>query len=61
MMTRVYSRKRRIEQFALEQLRGAAQPAERILDFVRELPDHQTAAAELRQQRVLAGRAGDVG
>ena len=63
MMMRVYSRKRRIEQFALEQLRGAAQAAERIFDLVRELPDHQPAAAELRQQRVLAGQApvlGDV-
>ena len=31
-------------QLALEQLRGAAQAAERILDLVRELPNHQAAA-----------------
>ena len=54
---------RRIEQLALEQLRGAAQAAERVLDLVRELADHEPAAAELREQRVLAGQApvlGDV-
>ena len=56
-MTRVYSRKRRIQQFPFEQLRGAAQAAERIFDFVRELADHQAAAAQLRQQRVLASQA----
>ena len=63
MMTRVYSRKGGIEQLALEQLRRAAQAAERILDLVRQLPDHQPAAAELRHQRILAGQApvlGDV-
>ena len=54
MMTRVYSRKRRIEQLALEQLRGAAQAAQRILDLVRELTNHETAAAELCEQRILA-------
>ena len=32
-------------QFALEQLRGAAQAAERILDLVRELPNHLAAAS----------------
>ena len=45
---------RRIEQLALEQLRGAAQAAQRVLDLVRELANHETAAAELREQRVLA-------
>ena len=45
---------RRIEQLALEQLRRAAQTAQRILDLVRELANHETAAAELREQRVLA-------
>ena len=44
---------RRIEQLALEQLRGAAQAAQRILDLVRELTNHETAAAELREERVL--------
>ena len=48
---------RRIQEFALEQLRGAAQAAERIFDFVRELADHQAAPAQLSQQRVLAGQA----
>ena len=51
--TRVLAQ-RRIEQLALEQLRGAAQAAQRILDLVRELTNHETAAAELREQRVLA-------
>ena len=35
-------------QLALEQLRGAAQAAERILDLVRELPNHLAAAVEAR-------------
>ena len=48
---------RRIQQFALEQLRGAAQAAQGIFDFVRELTDHQAAPAQLRQQRVLASQA----
>ena len=48
---------RRIEQLALEQLRGAAQAAQRIFDLVRELANHQPAAAELREQRVLARQA----
>ena len=45
---------RAILELPLEQLRGAAQPAERILDLVRELTNHRAAAADLRQQRVLA-------
>jgi hypothetical protein len=40
-------------ELALEQLRRPAQAAERILDLVRELPNHRTAAAELGQQVVL--------
>ena len=48
---------RAILELTLEQLRRAAQPAERILDLVRELPNHRAAAAELRQQRVLADDA----
>ena len=45
---------RAVRELALEQLRRAAQAAERILDLVRELANHRAAAAELRQQRVLA-------
>ena len=41
-------------QLALEQLRRAAQAAERILDLVRELPNHLAAAVEARHQLVLA-------
>ena len=41
-------------EFALEQLRGAAQAAERILDLVRELPNHLAAAVEPREELVLA-------
>ena len=41
-------------QLALEQLRGAAQTAERILDLVRELPNHLAARVEARHQLVLA-------
>src|ERR1700733_11855755 len=53
---RVFSQ-RRIEEFPLEQLRGAAQAAERVFDFVRELADHQSAPAQLSEQRVLASQA----
>jgi len=45
---------RRVLQLALEELGGAAQAAERILDLVRELPDHRAASAELGEQRVFA-------
>ena len=45
---------RRVLQLALEQLGGTAQPTERVLDLVRELPDHRAASAELGEQRVLA-------
>src|ERR1700723_1526497 len=48
---------RRIQEFPFEQLRGAAQAAERVFDFVRELADHQAASSQLRQQRVLASQA----
>ena len=41
---------RRIVELAREQLRGATQTTERIFDFVRELTNHQAAAADLRQQ-----------
>ena len=37
-----------------EQLRGAAQAAERIFDLVRELANHQAAAVEAREQIVVA-------
>src|SRR5450631_707065 len=43
-----------VQQLALEQLCGAPQTAERIFDFMGKLPDHQPAAAELRQQRIFA-------
>ena len=45
---------RRFLQLAFEQLRRTAQATERILDLVRELANHGAAAAELREQRVLA-------
>ena len=54
---------RRVEQLPFEQLRRTAQAAERILDLVGELPDHQAAAPQLGEQRVLARQApvlGDV-
>ena len=54
MMSCVYSFKPRLGQLALEQLRRAAQAAERVFDLVRELPHHQAAAVEARQQIVLA-------
>jgi hypothetical protein len=41
-------------QLAFEQLRRAAQSAERILDLVRELPNHQAAAVETRHEVVVA-------
>ena len=66
MITDVYSRMRRVGELAREQLRRAAQSAERIFDLVRELANHQPAAADLRQQRGLArdalmlGRVADL-
>src|SRR5690606_18266840 len=45
---------RRIAQLPCEQLGGAAQSAERIFDLVRQLTNHQAAAADLREQRGLA-------
>lgn len=36
-----------------QQLRGAAQAAQRVLDFVRKLPNHLAAGAMLNDQRVL--------
>jgi hypothetical protein len=44
-------------QLARQQLRRAAQTTERIFDLVRELPNHQPAAVDLRQQRCLARNA----
>ncbi len=41
-------------ELALEQLRGAAQSAERVFDLVGELANHQAAAVEARQQVVVA-------
>ncbi len=46
-----------IEQFALEQLRGTAQAAQGVFDFVRELADHEPAPPELRQQGIFSGQA----
>ena len=54
MMSRVYSLSVRRRQLALEQLRRAAQPAQGILDLVRELANHEAAAVEAREQVVLA-------
>ena len=54
MMSCVYSRKPGLGQLALEQLRRPAQAAQGIFDLVRELPHHQAAAIEARQQVVLA-------
>src|SRR5258708_2503445 len=39
-------------QLALQELGGTAQAAEWILDLVRELPNHESAAIETRQQIV---------
>ncbi len=47
----------RIQELTFEELRGAPQAAERILDFVRELANHEAAAAQLRQQRIFAREA----
>ena len=44
----------RVEQLALQQLRRPAQAAQRILDLMRQLPHHQAAAAQLREQGVFA-------
>ncbi len=52
---------RRALQLALEQLRGAAQAAERVFDLVGELADHQAAAVEAREQVVLARDALPLG
>ena len=41
-------------QLAFQQLRGAAQAAERILDLVRQLANHLAARIEARHQLVLA-------
>src|SRR5688572_15478296 len=48
---------RRIAELASQQLRGATQTAERIFYFVRELANHQTAAADLGQQGRFASDA----
>ena len=43
-----------VRQFARQELRGAPQATERILDLVRQTLDHQPAAADLRQQLRIA-------
>ncbi len=48
-------------QLALEQLGGAAQAAERVFDLVGELPDHEPAAVQARDQVVLARDALPLG
>ena len=45
---------RLVRQLALEQLRRAAQAAQRVFDLVRELPQHQATAVQARQHVVLA-------
>ena len=45
---------RRFLELAFEQLCRTAQSTEWVLDLVRELANHRAAAAELREQRVLA-------
>jgi hypothetical protein len=64
MMTRVYSRNAGSSSSRSSscggrrrQPRGAAQTAQGIFDLVRELSDHQAAAAQLRQQRVFSGES----
>jgi hypothetical protein len=57
MITCVYSRRSSVGELALEQLRRAAQAAERILDLVRELARHHAAAVEARAQLALAREA----
>src|SRR5258707_330553 len=47
----------RVQQLALEQLRGAPQTAERVFDFMGKLPDHEPAAAQLRQQGIFSRQA----
>ena len=41
-------------QFARQKLRRAAQATQGILDLVRQLPDHQAAAVQTREQVALA-------
>ena len=41
-------------ELALEQLRGAANPAQRVLDLVGQLPNHLSPGAVLDQQRIFA-------
>ena len=45
---------RAVLELAFEQLRRAAEPAQRIADLVRELAHHRPAATELSQQCILA-------
>ena len=58
MTTSVYSRSSALGQLPFEQLRGAANPAQRVLDLVCELANHLPAGAVLNQQRVLAADLG---
>lgn len=51
-------------QLAFEQLRCAANTAERVLDFVRELPNHLSPGTMLNDQRIFATdliAPGDIG
>jgi hypothetical protein len=54
MMTPVYSCSVGIVQLAREKLRRAAQAAQGIFDLVGELPNHQAAALQAREQVALA-------
>lgn len=45
---------RRVAEFAIQQLRRAAQAADGVFDLVCQLPDHQSAAIDVRQDVVLA-------
>ena len=45
---------RLVAQLAFQQLRGTAQTAQRILDLVSKLANHQPTAPQLRQERGLA-------
>ncbi len=56
MMTWVYSLQRGgLRQFVLQQLGGAADAAERILDFVRQVADQLAVGLLLLDQALLAG------
>ena len=54
MITCVYSIELRAVELALEELRGAADAAERILDLVREIADQLAVRLLLLEQPLLA-------